>query len=176
MRFHQSTHAEFVTNADVIAYRFGVQQRAEDCIRTEHLCLIDLVLVHCKILADRRTGDDLSNLFKYLVRAEEPVRLGQTGNAVRTGVLIAARDGFKVKYRVDDALGRARLFHLADKRAVLPCQRLLEAEIALRHGFRLRFYIRERCFRLICRDPFPGESGQFVENHAFAASCVAAAN
>ena len=36
--------------------------------------------------------------------------------------------------------------------------------------------IRERRFRLICRDPFPGKSGQFVEDHAFAASCVAAAN
>ena len=60
---------------------FRCQQRADeqDCIRTEHLCLIDLVLVHCKILADHWTGDDLSNLLKDLVRAEEPVRLGQTG-------------------------------------------------------------------------------------------------
>ena len=76
----------------------------QHCISTYGSCLVELIFVDDKILAEYRQLYSLSYSFEVFPRALKIVLFSETGNSIRTVFLILAGDFHWVKIRADKSL------------------------------------------------------------------------
>ena len=87
MGFHQSSQTQFFADTQITFDGFGIQNGTDqqDSVCTHQLCLINLVFVYRKILADHRGADGLTDIGENFVAAEKPLGFGPENKKVLSG-------------------------------------------------------------------------------------------
>ena len=165
MGFHQRRHSQGIGNLNSLPDFSPVQKRADqqNCRSPQNLCLVDHIRVHGKIFAQHRNGTLTGNLFQVSVAALKIFRLRQTGNGVRSCLLIFRSNLQIRKLRCNDPFGRGRLLHFADKGKIRLSQCRFKRKSSLpSHAFRLSSEQFRRFPDFFLFHPAPGRFRQFL--------------
>ena len=117
VRFHDGGESEIVTDPEIVMNGFGIQKGADqqDGGCTQNACLINLIRVNRKILAQHRSGYGRGDFLEVEIRALEVFRLGEDGNCGCTCGLVISCDVQIGEVIRNHALGRGSALDLADE-------------------------------------------------------------
>ena len=106
MSLHQCRQAKFITYTEIAADRLLIKECTDqqDAVRSKQFCLIQLIFIHDKILAEHWQLYRRPYLPEYSVRSQKPLWLRQAGNRIRPRSLVTLGDTDIVKYRINDSL------------------------------------------------------------------------
>ena len=163
MGFHQGRQAQLLCLRHVLAKRPIIEDRTDKKYRrsSKHLCLIDHIGIHRKVLAQDRNRYRRRNFLQIAVASKKTVRFCQYRDCAGACRLVIACDIQIRELRHDETFGRRCFFHLTDKRESGRTKCLLKRKCPAHGQFfchpahlgcrNLRFFFRDTSSRQRCQ-------------------------